>query len=207
MSGTYYYRKNYSKALGFYQSLEPVAASRTTFISSIVGQMRCHYELKDYENAKAKAIQLLPIEKVPTTDLVEANMILGNIQLKSNNLRTAKFHYDYVIANSRNGKTAEALYQRAYIQYDQNQLDSARNDVYKLNEDFSAYEYWVVKGFILLSDIYVKEDDLFQAKATLQSIIDNYDKEDDGLLDICRLKIKQIEEKENPDDTPELEEE
>jgi TolA-binding protein len=169
--------------------------------------MRCHYQLKDYDNAKAKAIQLLPIENVPTEDLVEANMVLGSIQLKSNNLRTAKFHFDYVIANSRNAKTAEALYQRAFIQYDQNALDSARSDVYKLQDDFSAYEYWVVKGFILLSDIYVKEDDLFQAKATLQSIIDNYDKEEDGLLDICRLKIKQIEDKENPDVTPELEEE
>ncbi|PCJ67437.1 MAG: hypothetical protein COA58_03715 [Bacteroidetes bacterium] len=207
LSGTYYYHKNYKKALGFYQSLEPIAASRTTFISSIVGQMRCHYELREYDNAKTKAIQLLPIENVPTDDLVEANMVLGKIQLKSSNLRTAKFHFDYVIANSRNAKTAEALYQRAYIQYDQNELDSARSDVYKLNDDFSAYEFWVVKGFILLSDIYVKEEDLFQAKATLQSIIDNYSKEDDGLLDICRLKIKQIEEKENPDPTNELEEE
>jgi len=207
LSGTYFYRENYKKAAGYYARLEPIAASKSTFISSIVGQMKSHYFLKDYDKAKKKAIQLLPIESVPTEDLVEANMVLGKIQLQANNLRSAKFHFDYVIENSRSEKTAEALYTRAYIEYEQGDLDSARADVYKLQDDYSAYEFWVVKGFIVLSDIYVKENDLFQAKATLQSIIDNYDKEDDGLLDICRLKIKQIEDIENPDDTPQLEEE
>jgi len=149
----------------------------------------------------------LPIEDVPKEDLVEANMVLGRIQFMDNNLRTAKYHFEYVIAESRNELTAEALYYRAFIQHDENELDSARSDVYKLNDDYSAYEYWVVKGFILLSDIYVKEDDLFQAKATLQSILDNYENEGDGLLDICRAKIKEIELKEKPDDTPQLEDE
>lgn len=207
LSGTYFYRENYLKAVGYYARLEPIAASKSTFISSIMGQMRSHYLLKDYDKAKKKAIQLLPIEAVPTEDLVEANMILGKIQLKDNNLRSAKFHFDYVIDNSRSAKTAEALYSRAYIEYEQGDLDSAKADVYRLQDDYSGYEFWVVKGFILLSDIYVKKEDLFQAKATLQSIIDNYDKEDDGLLDICRMKIKQIEEMEKPDDTPVLEEE
>ncbi|MGB1038989.1 MAG: tetratricopeptide repeat protein, partial [Bacteroidia bacterium] len=162
LSSTYFYRKNYTKAAAYYAKLEPIAANKNTFISSIMGQMRCHYELGDYALAKKKAIQVLPIEDVPKEDLVEANMVLGRLQLKDNNLRTAKFHFDYVIAESRNVLTAEALYHRAFIRYDQNELDSSRNDVYKLNDDFSAYEYWVVKGFILLGDIYVKEEDYFQ---------------------------------------------
>lgn len=207
LSGTYYYRKKYAKASGYYRQLEPIAASKSTYISSIMGQMRCYYILKNYDGAKQKAIQLLPIENVPTEDLVEANMLLGKLQMKDNNLRTARFHFDYVIANSRNEQTAEALYQRAYIEYDQNDLDSSRADVYRLQDDYSAYEFWVVKGFILLSDIYVKEKDLFQAKATLQSIIDNYDNEADGLLEICRLKIKEIESIEKPDDSPKMEDE
>jgi len=63
-----------------------------------------------------------------------------------------------------------------------------------------------VKGFILLSDIYVKEKDYFQAKATLQSIIDNYEK-DDGILDICKMKLKEVENLENPEEVIEPEEE
>jgi hypothetical protein len=129
-------------------------------------------------------------------------MVLGRIQLKDSNLRTAKSHFDYVITESRNELTAEAIYHRASILYSQNKLENSRNDIYALNDDFSAYEYWVVKGFILLSDIYVKEEDYFQAKATLQSIMDNYDNEEDGLLNACRTKLKEIEQLENPDSTP-----
>jgi hypothetical protein len=93
--------------------------------------------------------------------------------------------------------TAEALYNRAYIQLLDKKIESSRADVYRLNDDFSAYEYWVVKGFIILSDIYLLEEDLFQAKATLQSIIDNYFIEEDGLLDICKTKVAYIEVLEN----------
>ena len=207
LSSTYFYRKDYTKALRYYIQLEPIASSKSTFINSILGQMRSHYLLNNFDGAKEKAIQLLPIENVPKEDLVEANMTLGRIQLAQTNLRTAKSHFDYVIAESRNELTAEALYQRAYIRYTYNELEDSRNDIYKLNEDFSAYEFWVVKGFILLSDIYVKEEDYFQAKATLQSIVDNYDKEDDGLLNICRTKLKEVEQLENPAETPKLEEE
>lgn len=197
LSGTYFFRENYTKAADYYARLEPIAASKSTFISAIMGQIKSHYLLKEYQLAKKKAIQLLPVEAVPTENLVEANMILGKIQLKDSNLRSAKYHFDYVIANSRSEKTAEALYTRALIEYEQGELDSAVSNVYSLQDNYSAYEFWVVKGFILLSDVYLKKDDLFQAKATLKSILDNYDKEDDGLLDICRLKLTQITESEN----------
>jgi TolA-binding protein len=202
LSSTYFYRKNYTKALENYIQLEPISSSKSTFISSIMGQVRSHYLLNNYDGAKQKAIQLLPIENVPKENLVEANMVLGRIQLKDSNLRTAKSHFDYVITESRNELTAEAIYHRASILYSQNKLENSRNDIYALNDDFSAYEYWVVKGFILLSDIYVKEEDYFQAKATLQSIMDNYDNEEDGLLNACRTKLKEIEQLENPDSTP-----
>ena len=196
LAQAYFNKKKYGKAIDFYAALELLASNRTNFIEALLGQMRCYYLTKDYEKSKAKAIELLPVENVPKENLVEANMTLGRIQLLDNNLRTAKFHFEYVINESRNILTAEAIYHTAFIQYQQNELDSSRENVYKLNDDFSAYEYWVVKGFILLSDIYVKEQDFFQAKATLQSILDNYTKEDDGILDICRMKLKAIEDQE-----------
>lgn len=196
LAKAYYESEQYGKAIDFYSSLEMLASNRTNFIEALVGQMRCYYLTKDYEKSKAKAIELLPVENVPKDNLVEAHMTLGRIQLMDNNLRTAKFHFEYVAAESRNILTAEAIYHIATIQYEQNELDSSRDNIYKLNDNFSAYEYWVVKGFILLSDIYVKEEDYFQAKATLQSIVDNYTKEDDGILDICKMKLKEIEGKE-----------
>ena len=42
---------------------------------------------------------------------------------------------------------------------------------------FPNYGEWISKSFLLLADTYVKQNDLFQAKLTLQNLIDNYDGE------------------------------
>jgi hypothetical protein len=50
------------------------------------------------------------------------------------------------------------------------------------------YDYWVAKTYILLADNYRALKDNFQAKATLQSIIDNY-KADDDILPTAKQKL------------------
>ena len=50
----------------------------------------------------------------------------------------------------------------------------AEERVYALAEKFAAFDYWVAKGFILLSDIFLKNGNEFQARQTLQSVIENY---------------------------------
>ena len=52
----------------------------------------------------------------------------------------------------------------------------------------TPHQYWLAKAFMLLSDIYVAKDDLFQAKANLQSVIDNYGIYDDGIIDEASKK-------------------
>ena len=41
-----------------------------------------------------------------------------------------------------------------------------------------AYEYWSVKSYILLGDIYADKGNTFQAKHTYLSIVDNYEGEE-----------------------------
>jgi hypothetical protein len=53
-----------------------------------------------------------------------------------------------------------------------------------------SYDYWIAKSFILLSDVYVKTNNIAQAKATLQSIIENYDGAD--LLQVAHEKLNAI---------------
>lgn len=36
-----------------------------------------------------------------------------------------------------------------------------------------SYDYWITKAYILIGEIYFKEKDYFNAKATLQSVVEN----------------------------------
>ena len=84
---------------------------------------------------------------------------------------------------------AEATYMMAYLNYLNDSLQRSETIIYQLANDFTA-DYWIAKGFILLSDIYKQRGNAFQAKATLESIIENYKGED--LLIIARKNYESI---------------
>jgi TolA-binding protein len=91
---------------------------------------------------------------------------------------------------------AEALFNKALIVYRQNRLEEAENLIYELPEKYPSFDYWIAKGFILLADIYIGRDNIFQAEQTLVSVIENYKGEDlkkiaEGKLE--RLRASQIE--------------
>jgi predicted Zn-dependent protease len=55
----------------------------------------------------------------------------------------------------------------------------------------SSYDYWIVKSYVLIADIYVEQNELEQAQATLQSIVDNYTGDQD-LLNEARSKLDAV---------------
>ncbi|MEG0500491.1 MAG: tetratricopeptide repeat protein, partial [Rikenellaceae bacterium] len=55
--------------------------------------------------------------------------------------------------------------------------------VIELSNLETPHQYWVARGFILYGDIYKKKGDLFQAKATYQSILEGYEKKTDGIIE------------------------
>ncbi|HCY00320.1 MAG TPA: hypothetical protein DG754_09300, partial [Bacteroidales bacterium] len=71
-----------------------------------------------------------------------------------------------------------------------------------------ANQYWLASSFIMLADVYIARDDFFQAKATLQSVIDGYGTPNDGIIDDASSKLtslvkaeKEKQQGENANDT------
>jgi hypothetical protein len=58
-----------------------------------------------------------------------------------------------------------------------------------------SHDYWVAKTYILISDNYIGMKDIFQAKSTLQSIIENYEVDDDDILITAKEKLKKLTKK------------
>ena len=75
----------------------------------------------------------------------------------------------------------------------ENKNDDAEKQCYKVIEQKPSYNYWIAKSYLLLGDIFFAENDLFNAKATLQSIIDNY-KADDDILPEAKTKLAAVTE-------------
>lgn len=64
--------------------------------------------------------------------------------------------------------------------------------VIELSNLETPHQYWVARGFILYGDIYKKKGDLFQAKATYQSILEGYEKKTDGILETVKARLEEL---------------
>lgn len=206
-----YDEKDYKQALEYYDRLELIADERDHYIQALVGQMRCNFELKNYAEAKENAKIILPLENIEQDMVLETNLVLGKIQYMDSNLSTAKFHFDYVVKSSKTSKGAQSQYFLARIAYDEAKYDDCRTAIFALDDNYANYGYWVIKGFVLLADVYIAEKDYFQARATLKSILDAYT-ENQEIVDECNAKMEQIRQLESAssndvEDDEELEEE
>ena len=71
-------------------------------------------------------------------------------------------------------------------------LDECEAKIYALADSKTPHSYWLGKAFILLGDIYVARNDLFQAKATYRSVVDGYTPADDGIVAEAQSKLEKL---------------
>lgn len=187
--------KEYDRALLMYQKLEENAENKANITEAIVGQMRANYEVGNYAQAIAFAQRVLALDQISTSLTAEAHLITGrssNLLKRTEQARTA---FTKTLELSQGEPGAEALYSLAQIAFDMRDYTTAENNVFKLSSDFPSYQYWLARGFILLSDIYVVQGNTFQAKQTLQSIIDNYEGDEIRQEAIDKLRVIEQSEK------------
>src|SRR5690606_8173692 len=93
---------------------------------------------------------------------------------------------------ARDEHGAEAKYLLGKVLYETGAYKQSYETLIALKNDFPAYEEWVGKGFLLLADNFVAMGDIFQAKATLKSLIDNFPLS--SVKEAAKAKLKAIEE-------------
>ncbi|MCK4630942.1 MAG: hypothetical protein KAT40_05830, partial [Bacteroidales bacterium] len=92
---------------------------------------------------------------------------------------------------------AESKYYVAEISFTLGEYEKAEKEVFEFIDQNSPHAYWMAKIFILLSDVSVKKNDIFQARHTLISLLDYYTVKDDGIIELAQEKLKIVENLEN----------
>jgi TolA-binding protein len=163
----------WSAALEHYTQLEQRAALPVNVLAAQIGRLRCLSRLQRIPEAAAAGQQLLD-NKDATDDLkAEAGLAIALAAVNNNDLDAAFARYKSIAAASSNESGAEAAYQKAYVRYLQQRYGDAEKEVFALVKQFPSHDHWKAKAFILLGDAYAAMNDVFQAKATLQSVVDH----------------------------------
>ncbi len=165
--------RRWEGALDYFRQLEQVASFPQNVLAAQLGQMRSLRELGRIADA-ATAAERVAANSSATPDMkAEANILMGRNLADSNELDAAYAKFKGVATSSTTAMGAEAKYNMAYIRHLQTQYRKAETEVFELAQRYASHDHWKAKAFILLGDVYVQLNDLFQARATLQSVIDN----------------------------------
>lgn len=169
---------NYKKALEYFTKLSEIAQGDEHRSLAFKGMMRSHYELEDYEKTIGAAEKLLKQQGITEEVSNQAHLLVARSALKINNDKLAEQEFENIAGVGNKRIAAEANYYLALLDYRAGQYEQAENRVFEISEKYAGQNDWLAKAFVLLADVYVKTGNLFQAKQTLQSIIDNYDGQD-----------------------------
>lgn len=189
---SYYILQNFEEACKYYLRLEKVASNPDLLYESQQYGMRSAYYAQSFDTLQNVCLRFMQNERATPSDFAEANYFLGKAYLIQNKFNQALAAFNKNIElSSEDAYSAESRYWRAYITYNNRELDKAMDLCFQNNKEIPNHPYWLVKSFILLADIYAEKDNLFQAKATLQSIIDNYEG-DQKLIDEAKQKLELV---------------
>lgn len=187
-------KKEYSKALEYFNKLIENSSTQNNYIYGNNGAMRCSYELGQYRNALITAENIINSNQNDDDLKNEALIYAGRSAYELGELITAKKYFS-ILANSCNYEIcAEAAYKNAEIEFKENNLVESEKSIKKIISGSYSSSYWLAKTFILYGDWYAAKGNYFQAKYTYQSIVDNFEGE---LKDIALRKVQEVTALEN----------
>ena len=166
--------KNYPEAIKYYQRLRAASQNRREVATATLGLLRAYYDGGSYAQARATAQELSTLAGATASATTSALLYLGKADRQLGNLDQAAQELQATVAaapSDVNG--AEAQYLLAEVRFQQKKYDEALTEAFKVNTSYSAYAQWQGRAFLLLADVYTAQRDIFQARATLNSIIDN----------------------------------
>tara|TARA_B100000683_G_C12500560_1_gene557577 strand:- start:211 stop:3411 length:3201 start_codon:yes stop_codon:yes gene_type:complete len=192
--------EDWTKALQLYSQLYIGTSNKTNKTKAIEGIIAANYNLKDYKNCLVYCEQLISDSSLNISNDAWLLYVMGQSYLNLNNLDTAYIYLDSLSKNHDIEQAVEGKYWMAYINFQKGEYETAKTQCFDFISNESSEEYWRVKSFILLADLFAIEKNNYQAKATLESILDNYDGED--LRQIAKVKLDSIISEEQKEALP-----
>lgn len=174
-----YDKKDYASAIGYFKQLQSVAQTTENRNVGRLGVLRCSYYLNDHQTTISIANEIIADARSTSELKDEARYNRAKAYLATGQQSQAVSDLKTLAADTRTLNGAESKYLLANLYFEQGKLTDAENEVMDFAKKNTPYQYWLARGFILLSDIYIQKGDDFQAKQYLLSLQKNYTTADD----------------------------
>jgi TolA-binding protein len=165
--------KKYEKSEKYFTKLKEFSSTQLNKLEAMRGLLRSQFQLKKWTEGVDNAKELLAEKGSSTDDKVLANFALAKAAQANNDCESAITYYRAVAALNKASYGTESRYEIAHCLYNQDKLSEAEKAAFEVVNKGGSYAEWITRSYILLGDIYFKQKDYFNAKATYQSVVQN----------------------------------
>ncbi|MGL6267062.1 MAG: tetratricopeptide repeat protein, partial [Chitinophagaceae bacterium] len=190
----YFELQDYVKAEKYFTISKSVTGNREQRLDAMRGLLRSQYQLKKWDEAVSNAQELLKEKSISTDDKVLASMIQGRANQNGGKYAEAIQHYRSVVSMNNAAYGAEARYEIADCYFRLNDVKNAERAAFEAINKSGSYDFWITKAYILLGEVFWKQKDYFNAKATLQSVVEN--SRNTELKEEAQVKLELVSEEE-----------
>ncbi|MGJ3236201.1 tetratricopeptide repeat protein [Marivirga sp.] len=183
--------KDFDKARLYFTKLLDQAENKKDKYNAYTGLMEIAKAKSDYSKMILYADLILDEAAVNANAINEAYLNKGMANYYQGKYTDAKASFQNAVDAAKDEYAAESKYMIALMDYNSENYQESINTLFELNKDFGNYAQWLGKSFLLIADNYYAMGEIFQAKATLNSIIENADSK--VLKDEAKLKLELIE--------------
>ena len=164
--------ENFTEALRYLVPIAQQTRSQLEEAEVLQGIMAAHFGLENYAQAISYADQLIDFGEVDPGIKPKALLVKGKSQRFLGQHSAAEDSFGVLIQEYASEEAAEALLLQALRYQEKGDFVGSNELIFDYSEGFSAFDYWYGSLFLLLADNYIQLGEVFQAKATLQSILE-----------------------------------
>lgn len=184
--------EDYDKAFRYYEPMLDLASLQQTKFEVLQALMNLGYATKRFRKAEEYAKMMLDAPQASDEDLLNAHYYLAKVNYERGIFDEAMTQFTKLSQMTDNAKGVESRYFMAKIHFMRGDYTLAEAQCDDIIRNYPSYELWLVKSLILVADVYYEQEDYFQAKATLESIVDSYTGDPDVLQE-AKDKLARVE--------------
>jgi TolA-binding protein len=178
-----------AEALAAYRQLAEKSSNEIDVNNARMGILRLSRDLGSDEAVLETSAQLLESSSLGSDDRNEVMLAKALALRNTGKSAEANKILTTLAANPSTLPGAKASYYLAQGLYDSNDLSGALKQVNSLIDSNTPHEYWLARGFILLSDIKRRQGDTFEANEYLRSLRDNYPGEEADIFQMINTRL------------------
>lgn len=188
---SYLNNKDYVLSVNYYTKLYTIYKGKDDEFAYLMNAMRSAYLAKKDNELLLLTDDVVKHSKTTTAEQREARYYRAGVFIERNQLDNALTEYNYVASGPASEQTSEANYYLAYGLFAKKQYQASLDKAFEVKEKVEGYDYWLAKLFILIGDAYAMLGNNYQAQATYESILENYDG-DKELIQEIKQKLEVV---------------